>query len=134
MKKIIVYWTGTGNTEEIANKIAGDLGLSAFKVNEVTVDATLENDLIILGCPAMGAEVLEEEEFQPFYDELKAKIGNQKVALFGSYGWGDGEWMRNWQEDLKSLGGNLVCEGLIVNGDDSAIDLNSYNAFISALK
>ncbi len=131
MKKIIVYWTGTGNTEEIANKIAGDLGLSAFKVNEVTVDATLENDLIILGCPAMGAEVLEEEEFQPFYDELKAKIGNQKVALFGSYGWGDGEWMRNWEAEV---GTNLVTKGLIVNGGASEIDDLAYGEFISALK
>ena len=131
MKKIIVYWTGTGNTEEIANKIAGDLGCDAFKVNEVTVDATLENDLIILGCPAMGAEVLEEEEFQPFYDELKAKIGNQKVALFGSYGWGDGEWMRNWEAEV---GANLVTTGLIVNGGASEIDDLAYGEFISALK
>ena len=82
----------------------------------------------------MGSEELESDEFEPFYKELMNLAKNKKFALFGPYGWGDGEWMRNWQEDLKSLGGNLVCDGLIVNGDDSAIDLNSYNAFINALK
>ena len=85
MKRIVVYWTGTGNTEEIANKIAGDLGCDAFNVNSTTPSDVLENDLIIFGCPAMGAEELEDAEFKPFYDEVMASIGDKKVALFGSY-------------------------------------------------
>ncbi|MCR5308315.1 MAG: flavodoxin domain-containing protein [bacterium] len=134
MSKIICYWSGTGNTEAIANKIKDDLGCEAVSVAGISAADASKFDLIILGCPSMGSEELESDEFEPFYKELMNLAKGKKFALFGSYGWGDGEWMRNWQEDLKSLGGNLVCEGLIVNGDDSAIDLNSYNAFISALK
>lgn len=130
MKKIVVYWTGTGNTEEIANKIAADLGCDALNVNATTPDAVLENDLIIFGCPAMGAEELEDAEFKPFYDEVMSSIGDKKVALFGSYGWGDGEWMRNWEEEVAS---NLVTSGLIVNGGVSDIDDGAYQEFIDAL-
>ena len=125
MKKIVVYWTGTGNTEEIANKIAADLGCDALNVNVTTPDDVLENDLIIFGCHAMGAE-----EFKPFYDEVMSSIGDKKVALFGSYGWGDGEWMRNWEEEVAS---NLVTSGLIVNGGVSDIDDGAYQEFINAL-
>ena len=130
MKKIVVYWTGTGNTEEIAKKIAADLGCDALNVNATTPDAVLENDLIIFGCPAMGAEELEDAEFKPFYDEVMSSIGDKKVALFGSYGWGDGEWMRNWEEEVAS---NLVTSGLIVNGGVSDIDDGAYQEFINAL-
>ena len=134
MNKIIVYWSGTGNTESIANKIKSDLGCEAVSVDGISAADASKFDLIILGCPSMGCEELEDGEFLPFYKELMNLAKGKKFALFGSYGWGDGEWMRNWQEDLKSLGGELLCDGLIVNGDDSAIDLNSYNAFIGALK
>jgi flavodoxin short chain len=96
MKKIVVYWSGTGNTLEIANKIAEDLGCEAVSVSDANVDEVLANDLIVFGCPAMGAEELEEDEFKPFYESVMQSIGDKKVALFGSYGWGDGEWMRNW--------------------------------------
>ena len=130
MKRIVVYWTGTGNTEEIANKIAGDLGCDALNVNATTPSDVLENDLIIFGCPAMGAEELEDAEFKPFYDEVMASIGDKKVALFGSYGWGDGEWMRNWEAEV---GSNLVTSGLIVNGGASDIDDGAYQDFIDAL-
>ena len=130
MKRIVVYWTGTGNTEEIANKIAADLGCDALNVNATTPSDVLENDLIIFGCPAMGAEELEDAEFKPFYDEVMASIGDKKVALFGSYGWGDGEWMRNWEAEV---GSNLVTSGLIVNGGASDIDDGLYQDFIDAL-
>lgn len=130
MKKIVVYWSGTGNTEEIANKIAADLGCDAFSVSAISASDALENDLIIFGCPAMGAEELEDAEFKPFYDEVMASIGDKKVALFGSYGWGDGEWMRNWQDEV---GSNLVTNGLIVNGGASDIDDSEYQRFIDAL-
>ncbi len=130
MKKIVVYWSGTGNTEEIANKIAADLGCDAFSVSAISASDALENDLIIFGCPAMGAEELEDAEFKPFYDEVMASIGDKKVALFGSYGWGDGEWMRNWEAEV---GANLVTNGLIVNGGASDIDDSEYQRFIDAL-
>ena len=130
MKKIVVYWTGTGNTEEIANKIAADLECEAVSVNATTPSAVLENDLIIFGCPAMGAEELEDAEFKPFYDVVMESIGDKKVALFGSYGWGDGEWMRNWEAEVAA---NLVTSGLIVNGGASDIDDGLYQDFIDAL-
>ena len=130
MKKIVVYWSGTGNTEEIANKIAADLGCDALNVNATTPADVLENDLIVFGCPAMGAEELEDTEFKPFYEEVMASIGDKKVALFGSYGWGDGEWMRNWEAEVSS---NLVTSGLIVNGGASDIDAGLYQEFIGAL-
>ena len=130
MKKIVVYWSGTGNTEEIANKIAADLGCDAFSVSAISASDALENDLIIFGCPAMGAEELEDAEFKPFYDEVMSSIGDKKVALFGSYGWGDGEWMRNWEAEV---GANLVTNGLIVNGGASDIDDSEYQRFIGEL-
>ena len=130
MKKIVVYWSGTGNTEEIANKIAADLGCDALNVNSTTPTDVLENDLIVFGCPAMGAEELEDTEFKPFYEEVMASIGDKKVALFGSYGWGDGEWMRNWEAEVAS---NLVTSGLIVNGGAADIDDGQYQDFIDAL-
>ncbi len=130
MRKVVVYWSGTGNTEEIANKIASDLGCDALSVNQTTPSDVLQNDLIIFGCPSMGNEELEDTEFKPFYDEVMASIGNKKVALFGSYGWGDGEWMRNWEEEVSS---NLLTKGLIVNGGTSDIIDSEYQEFINAL-
>ena len=131
MKSVVVYWSGTGNTEEIANKIAADLACDAINVNQASLDDVLSNDLIVFGCPAMGAEELEDTEFKPFYDSVMASIGDKKVALFGSYGWGDGEWMRNWEAEVAS---NLVTNGLIVNGGVSEINDSEYDEFINALK
>ena len=133
MKAIVVYWTATGNTEAIANKIASDTNATVKNVNEVSVEEVLGYDTIILGCPAMGSEELEDGEFKPFYDELIQKVENRRIFLFGSYGWGDGEWMRNWCEDVKSNGANLAADGLIANGDDSALDQNEYDNFISKI-
>ena len=130
MNQVIVYWSGTGNTADIANKIQEDLGCDLFNVSETSADDVLKYDTIILGCPAMGAEELEDAEFKPFYDEVMASIGDKKVALFGSYGWGDGEWMRNWEAEV---GSNLVTSGLIVNGGASDIDDAQYKEFIDAL-
>ena len=94
-----------------------------FTVSEITADEAAGYDTLILGCPAMGAEVLEEEEFEPFFTELEGKISGKNIALFGSYGWGDGEWMRNWEERVTSAGANLVNgEGVMANEepDDEA--------------
>ena len=132
MSKIIIYWTGTGNTESIANKLAEDLGIEARNVESITVDEALAYDLVIFGCPAMGAEELEDSTFRPFYDEYKSKKANAKVALFGSYDWGDGEWLRLWEAEAKEAG-EEVLGTLKVNGDISVVESSEYDAFVKAL-
>ena len=81
-------------------------------------------DAIAFGCPAMGAEVLEEGEFDPMFESCKPALNGKKIALFGSYGWGDGEWMRIWEDDCKAIGANLACDPVICNEapDDTAIE------------
>ena len=75
---------------------------------------------IAFGCPSMGAEVLEEIDFDPMWQECKKKIGGKRIALFGSYGWGDGEWMRNWADDASGSGANMVCDFVIANEEPNA--------------
>lgn len=133
MSTIVVYWSGTGNTEDMANNIADALGVSAVNVSDVTLDSVLENDTIVLGCPAMGAEELEEGEFAPLYDALKENGKDKRYAFFGSYGWGGGEWMQNWQQDALDNGLNVVCEGLISNGGFDSIE-GDFDTYISAIK
>lgn len=133
MSASVIYWSGSGNTQSIAEKIAGDLDIEAKSVSEISVNDALSYDTLILGCPAMGAEELEDTEFRPFFEELMSSVGQKRIFLFGSYGWGDGEWMRNWQSEVESLGGNLVCDGLIVNGDSQEIDESLYQDFISKI-
>lgn len=120
-KMAVIYWSMTGNTQAMAEAIADgarEAGAQAdlFSVDQVTVDQALEYDKLALGCPAMGAEVLEESEFEPFFTQLEGQLGGKKVALFGSYGWGDGQWMRDWVERTQNAGANLLDEeGLMVN-------------------
>ncbi len=129
-KTAIIYWSSTGNTEAMAEAILSGAKevnpeTAYFTVSEISADQAAEYDTLILGCPAMGAEVLEEDEFEPFFTELEGKLAGKNVALFGSYGWGDGEWMRNWEERVKDSGANLINgEGLIVNEapDDAAAE------------
>lgn len=128
-KTAIIYWSGTGNTEAMASAISDgaksvnpDIGY--FTVSEISADKAAEYDTLILGCPAMGAEVLEESEFEPFFTELESKISGKNVALFGSYGWGDGEWMREWEKRVTDAGAKLIGgEGLIINDapDDDGV-------------
>ena len=124
MNKVVVYWSGTGNTEALANKIASDLGLDALSVSNASVDKVLSNDLIIFGCPAMGAEVLEESEFDPMFTAVESALAGKKIGLFGSYGWGDGQWMRDWEERCKSDGVVFASDSVTANNapDDSALD------------
>ncbi|MBW5388759.1 flavodoxin [Brachyspira hampsonii] len=124
----IIYWSGTGNTELMAQNVKKGIENAGGEADIFSVsdfDAANINNYskIALGCPAMGAEVLEESEFQPFYDSVKGSLSGKKVALFGSYDWGDGEWMRTWQEDVSYAGASLVKDGLIVNltPDDNAV-------------
>lgn len=129
MSKIaIVYWSGTGNTEEMAKAIAigvTDAGSEAsiLTSSEFNSDRLSEFDAVAFGCPAMGAEELEESEFEPMFSELESSLNGKKIALFGSYGWGDGEWMRSWEERCKTAGANLVSDFVICNEapDDEAI-------------
>ena len=114
-KMVLVYYSMTGNTEAMANAMAETLGIEAINVSDVDVASIADADKFLLGCPAMGAENLEEGEFQPFFDELADSLSGKKVALFGSYGWGDGEWMRTWQDDVTNAGADLFEEGLIIN-------------------
>ncbi len=133
MKSIVVYWSMSGNTESIAERIGADVSAQVKKVGDTSVDEVLQFDTIILGCPAMGAEELEDSEFRPFYEELIGSVGDKRIFLFGSYGWGDGEWMRLWQEETVNAGANLIADGLIVNGDISAVDEEAYQNFINKI-
>lgn len=120
-KTAIIYWSGTGNTEAMAAAVLDgakevNSETQLFTVSEISADEAAKYDTLILGCPAMGAEVLEEGEFEPFFTELETQLAGKNVALFGSYGWGDGEWMRNWEERVKASGAKLVeDEGIIAN-------------------
>lgn len=128
MKVSIVYWSGTGNTEAMANAVAEGAKGAGAEVELLPVFAASEDvlasDALILGCPAMGAEQLEESEFEPFFSAIEGKLAGKKVGLFGSYDWGDGEWMRTWQERVVIAGGNMITDGIIANNapDDEALD------------
>lgn len=117
MKKAVIYWSGTGNTAAMASAIAAGMGegTELYSVDQFTGDIA-DYDKIAFGCSAMGDEVLEEGEFDPFFTSIEDKLGGKKVALFGSYGWGDGQWMRDWAERTTKAGANLYDDGLTVNG------------------
>ena len=129
MRKIaVVYWSGTGNTEAMAASVAEgvqDAGAEAVMMTASEFDVTMMDtfDAVAFGCPSMGAEELEESEFAPMFSACEAKLSGKRIALFGSYGWGDGEWMRTWEENCKNNGADLVCEPVICNEapDDEVI-------------
>ena len=128
MKTAVIYWSGTGNTEAMANAVAEGAGVDAMTVSDFSGNVE-DFDALAFGCPAMGAEVLEEDEFEPFFTGIESKLSGKKVFLFGSYGWGDGEWMRNWQERVTAAGAELVGEeGYIVNEAPSDDDLAKLKA------
>lgn len=122
MKKIsIIYWSGTGNTEIMAESIAKGAKVEGAEVKLLNVgEATLEDvfnrDVIALGCPSMGAENLEEEEMEHFIESLeKEGLKDKAIALFGSYDWGDGEWMKDWEDRMRKCGANIIESSLIIN-------------------
>ena len=117
-KVAVVYWSGTGNTEEMAGAVVEGVkgkGSEAalYTPDDFSADKMDEFDAIAFGCPAMGDEVLEETEFEPMFNACADKLNGKNIALFGSYGWGDGEWMRNWEDTCKEKGANLVCDSVI---------------------
>ena len=130
-KVAVVYWSSTGNTEAMANAVAegakaAGAEVISFESADFSADKVDEFDAIAFGCPAMGDEVLEESEFEPFFTAIEGALSGKTIALFGSYGWGDGEWMRNWEERAKADGAVLVNgEGLIVNETPSDEDLET---------
>ena len=128
-KVAIVYWSGTGNTAKMADAVEEGVksaGAEAVVVNpaDFTADSVAEYHGIAFGCAAMGAEQLEETEYQPMWDDVRGALSGKKVGLFGSYGWGDGEWMRTWEERVNNAGASLVTESVICNDapDDEAIE------------
>ena len=123
MKTVVIYWSATGNTEAMANAVAAGAGVEAVTVSDFSGDIK-EYAALALGCPAMGDEVLEESEFEPFFASIEGELSGKKVLLFGSYGWGDGQWMRDWEERTKAAGAELVGgEGCIVNDSPTDDDI-----------
>lgn len=117
-KLAVVYWSGTGNTEAMAEAVKAGAQEKGAEVtvmgpSDFSAAKAAELDAIAFGCPAMGAEVLEEDEFQPMFDAVKGSLGGKAVALFGSYGWGGGEWMRAWEADCSNAGIALAAESVI---------------------
>ena len=133
-KVCVVYWSGTGHTEAMAQAVAESSQGKLFTAAEFGPDQAKEYDAIAMGCPAMGAEVLEEEEFQPMFDAVKPVLAGKKVALFGSYGWGDGEWMRNWEEECLGAGTTLACDSVICQDDPDEDALAACRALGETLK
>ncbi|WP_294342995.1 flavodoxin [uncultured Clostridium sp.] len=118
----IIYWTGTGNTEKMAKLIGEgikekgvDVEILNVSMDTINSDTIKDDSCIALGCPSMGNEELEIGEFVPMLDSIREELKDKKIALFGSYGWGDGEWMRSWEEEMKSEGNEIILEPLIVN-------------------
>ncbi len=129
MKIAVVYWSSTGNTEAMAQAVAEGArkaGASAelFTATEFDGGKVDAFDAIAFGCPAMGAEELEDSEFAPMFESCESKLSGKKIALFGSYGWGDGEWIRTWEDTCRNDGASLVCDSVICQEapDDDALN------------
>ena len=120
----IVYWSGTGNTEAMANAVADGVKNGGSEVEILPVAAAdesiLESEVLLFGCPAMGAEELEESEFEPFFSSIESRLRGKKVGLFGSYDWGDGEWMRVWQQRAEAAGAQMLADGVIAHNEPDA--------------
>ena len=128
-KVAIVFWSGTGNTEAMADAVAeGAKGAGAevmvFGPSDFDKDMVKEYDGIAFGCPAMGAEVLEEMEFEPMFTDVERALSGKKIGLFGSYGWGDGQWMRDWEDRCNDAGAVQAVPPVIANEspDEDALD------------
>ena len=143
MSKVgIIYWSSTGNTEAMAQAVeegakAAGADVEIMEVADADVDKALSFDVLALGCPAMGDEELEDGEFEPFFSDLEGKLSGKKVALFGSYDWGDGEWMREWESRMLDAGANVLNrEGLICHetpDDDALEDCRSLGKQLASL-
>ena len=136
-KVAVIYWSGTGNTEAMALAVkegaaaaGAEVALCTPKIFDGSIAAF---DAVAFGCPAMGAEVLEEDLFDPMWQDLKPELAGKNIALFGSYGWGDGEWMRSWEDEAKAAGANLVAASVMANEMPADADLAACRALGAAL-
>lgn len=141
MKTAVVYWSGTGNTEAMAGSVAegaksAGAEVSVFTATDFSADMVDQFDSIAFGCPSMGSEQLEDSEFEPMFNSCEGDLGGKKIALFGSYGWGDGEWMRSWEETCTADGAVLVTESVICNdapSDDAIAECKALGAALAAV-
>lgn len=120
MKAAVVYWSGTGNTEAMANEVAqgcraAGAEVAVLQASEFSADQMDAFDAVAFGCPSMGDEQLEESEFEPMFQSCEEKLSGKRIVLFGSYGWGDGAWMRDWEEACKAQGADLAADFVICN-------------------
>ena len=129
MSVSVVYWSGTGNTQTMAEAVAEGIRMAGqepavLEVSAADPAALASGNAFALGCPSMGAEQLEETEMEPFVEALEPLVSGKNILLFGSYGWGDGEWMRIWQARVTAAGGEMIADGLICNNtpDDAALE------------
>lgn len=135
-KTAVVYWSGTGNTAAMAELVLEGMreaGADASLIECTMVTDLAAYDAIAFGCPAMVSEQLEDSGFEPMFDGVKKSLGGKAVALFGSYGWGDGEWMRNWEDDCSAAGISLACESVLVNGAPEGADAEACKELGKAL-
>ena len=137
-KVAVVFWSGTGNTQAMADAVeAGAKGKGAevtvFGPSDFGADKISGFDGIAFGCPAMGAEVLEESEFDPMFTSIENSLSGKKIALFGSYGWGDGQWMRDWEDRAKGAGAVLKADCVMANEYPQDDDLAACEALGAAL-
>lgn len=114
----IVYWSGTGNTEAMAQEIEATVkeagaDVESVRFEDTNVDAVAAKDVILLGCPAMGAEELEDSVVEPFFTALAPKLSGKKVGLFGSYGWGTGDWMDTWKQRTEETGATVIGTAIV---------------------
>lgn len=117
---IVAYWSGTGNTGAMAEYVAqgireGGKEAKIVNVENFSADELKDCSVFALGCPSMGVEVLEEGYMEPFMCDVDGFAAGKKIGLFGSYGWGDGEWMRNWEDECRNAGAVLVCDSVTCN-------------------
>ena len=129
----VVYWSGGGNTAAMAEAIANGLrqsgaGADIFNVASSDLSSILSYDKIAFGCPSMGDEVLEESEFEPYFQSIEAGLGNKKIALFGSYGWGDGLWMREWESRVNESDANFFEKGFIQQESPDETECEAFGA------
>ena len=133
----VVYWSQSGNTQAMAEAVAKGAGCQATFVSDASIDDLKAAKAFALGCPAMGAEVLEEGEMEPFVTDLEAFVSGKTIGLFGSYGWGDGQWMRDWVERMQAAGATVVNgEGIICQdapSDDTLAECEALGKAIAAL-
>lgn len=136
MKLAVVYWSGTGNTEAMANAMVEGAQSAGAETELFSVDQFAASKLadfggVLFGCPAMGSEVLEESEFEPLFASLEDQLSGVSVGLFGSYGWGSGEWMQDWKKRCEDDGAKVYGDGIIIQDAPDDDGLNQCKEYAS---